>query len=230
MTKLTFLFFFLIYANLSSCQQSVKQESKESKEVTPNTINYLLKDVGNISIPISMELQSGKYKEFSKEFQKKRSKIYKYEIPDQKVVFQNIGINEFDKNAMDSYTRIIITTEVGSNGDYEKLTTKFNLSQTELNEISSQMKKSIEAGMKIQGNKLLKWHGVHFVTVNGSTALKTSFVRRLNENKPVLVTIYQFQNYDRMHSITFSCQEESTMKWKDRFMRVIESFKITNIR
>jgi hypothetical protein len=211
-------------------QSEIQENKKTNPETNYDTENYLLKDLGYISIPKSMEIQSGKYKEFSEDVQKNMSKIYKYEISDQRVVFQNIGVNEFDKGAIDDYTRVIIDTKIGSYGDYEKLTTNFNASEDEIKETNNQMKKSSEVNLKNSGSRLIKWYGIQILLVNGRTSLKTSFIRQLKENKPVLVTMYQFQNNDRMHSLTFSSQIEDTTKLKLAFMKILDSFEITNVR
>jgi len=223
----------------SHSQEIISNDTSQSEfqEYVNNVTNsnydpetYLLKDVGYISIPKSMEIQSGKYKEFSKGIQKEMSKKYKYEISDQRVVFQNKGVNDFDKAAIENYTRVIIDTKIGHYGEYEKLTNNFTASLFEINEISRQMKKSTETELKNIGSRLIKWYGIQLILINERTSLKTTFVRQISRNKPVLVTMYQFQNNDRIHSLTLSCQVEDTIRWKKVFNDIVDSFDITNIR
>src|SRR4051812_4531112 len=82
--------------------------------------NYLFKEVGYISIPNSLELQAGKFKEFAEEVQKAMSKKFKYEVTSRRIVFQNKGVNKFDNKTSD-YTSVIIDTEIGNYGDYTKV-------------------------------------------------------------------------------------------------------------
>lgn len=193
--------------------------------------NYLIKDVGHISIPKSLELQGGKFREFAKEAQKKANEKFKYEILDQRIVFQNIGVNNFDKESLNEYARVIIETKIKNYGDYEKLTTKIKASKSELAELNNQMKKSAEENLKRMGSKIVKWYNMQIVLVNGRTALKSSYIRQLNKDQPyVYVTMYQFHNNDRIHFLTLSCREKDGAKWKIPFQTVLNSFVITNVR
>lgn len=193
--------------------------------------SYLIKDVGHISIPKSLELQAGKYKEYAKGEQQKGSKKFKYEISDQRIVFQNKQVNSFDKDALNEYTRIIIETKIGEYGDYEKLTTKIKASKSELAEINNQMKKSAEENLKRMGSKIIKWYDMEIVLVNGRTALKNSYIRQLNEKKPfVHVTMYQFHNNDRIHFLTLSYREQDAKIWKIPFQTVVNSLTLNNVR
>lgn len=214
-------FIFSILISLS-INEAVAQTSFE---------NYIIKDVGYISIPTSLELQEGNYKEFIEGVQQNLSKKFKYEISDQRTVFQNKEVNKFDKDALNEYTRVIIDTKIGSYGDYEKLTTKIKVSKTELAELNNQIRKSAEEKLNSMGTKIIKWYDVEIVLLNGKTALKSSLIRQLNENTPsVHVTTYQFQNNDRMHSLTLSYREKDAIQWKTPFQKIVNSFVITNIR
>jgi len=193
--------------------------------------NYLIKDVGHISIPKLLELQGGKFKELATEVQKKASEKYKYEISDLRVVFQNRGVNKFDKDALTDYARVIIETKIKNYGDYQKLTTQIKATKLELEELNDQMKKSAEENLKSMGSRMIKWNNVQIVIVNGMTALKSSYIRQLNKDRPyVHVTMYQFLNNDRIHFLTLSCQEKDLAKWKIPFQTILNSFVITNVR
>lgn len=195
-----------------------------------NTQNYLLKNVGYISIPNTMEIQGGNYKKLAEEYQKESGRKFGYEVSENRIVFQQKGLNDGAKPAYASYARIIIETIVGSYGDFEKLTTKLSASSSEIAELNSQLKKQVAELFSGTGLKLISWYGTEIETINGRTALKISYLRQLKDNPLVIVSMYQFQNNDRMHQLTFSYRQQETAKWKSAFSKALTSFKITNIR
>jgi hypothetical protein len=192
--------------------------------------NYLLKDLGSISIPTNMELQSGNYKKFAEEYQKQQGKKFGYEISDNRVVFQQKGLNSGDKTGFSSYARVILETTIGNYGDFEKLSTKLSATTQELSELSSQLKSQTEQSFNGTGLKLISWYGIQIVNVNGRTALKISYLRQLNDNPYVTVAIYQFHNNDRMHQLTMSYRQQDADTWKNVYSKILNSFAITNVR
>lgn len=192
--------------------------------------NYLLKNIGYISIPTNMELQSGSYKKLSEEYQKQYAKKFGYEVSDNRIVFQQKGLNSGDKLSFSSYARVILETTIGNSGDYEKITTKLSATQNELRELSAQLKSQIEQSFSGTGLKLISWYGVQIVNVSGRTALKISYLRQLNDNPNVTVSMYQFHNNDRMHQLTMSYRQQDTDTWKSLYTTILNSFTITNVR
>lgn len=192
--------------------------------------NYLLKDVGYISIPKNMELQDGNYKKIAEGYQRQQGKKFGYEISNSRVVFQQKGLNEGEKSAFSSYARIILETIIGNYGDYEKLTTKLLASQKEMAELNEVLKRSVERSFVGTGLKLIDWYGVTIVGINSISALKISYLRQLNDRPKVVVSIYQFHNNDRMHQLTLSYRQEDLDTWKPLYLRVLNSFTITNVR
>lgn len=192
--------------------------------------NYLLKNIGYISIPNIMEVQSGNYKKLAEVYQKELGMKFGYEVSDNRIVFQQKGLNDGNKSAYASYARIIIETVVGNFGDFEKLNTKLSASYSELDALNNQLKSQVEASFIGTGLKLINWYGAKIETINGMTALKISYLRQLNNNPFVLVSMYQFHNNDRMHQITLSYRQLDADIWKPAFSKVLTSFKITNIR
>lgn len=194
------------------------------------TENYLLKDIGYISIPSTMEIQSGNYKKFAEKYQEEYGKKFGYEISDNRIVFQQKGLNTGDKSAFTSYARVILETTIGNYGDFEKLTTKLTATASELAELNNQLKSQIEQSFIGTGLKLISWYGVSIATINGRTALKISYLRQLNDNPYVTVSMYQFHNNDRMHQLTLSYRQQDSDTWKTAYANILTSFKITNIR
>jgi hypothetical protein len=216
MKNISFLIFPILFTTFSYSQKTVE--------------NYLLKNIGYISIPSSIEIQSGNYKKFAEKYQEEYGKKFGYEISDNRIVFQQKGLNNLDKSSFTSYARVILETTIGSFGDYEKLTTKLTATASELADLNSQFKSQIEQSFRGTGLKLISWYGVSIATVNGRTALKISYLRQLNDNPYVTVSMYQFHNNDRMHQLTLSYRQQDADTWKTSYANILSSFKITNIR
>lgn len=201
-----------------------------SQTSTETVENYKLLNLGYISIPSSMEIQAGNYKKISDSFQKEMGKKFGYEVSAGRVVFQQKGLNNLEQSGFASYARVILETDIGNFGDYEKLTTKFTATQAELSELSKEFKSQIQQGFSGTQLKLITWYGASIVTVNGRTALKISYLRQLADKPFVVVNIYRFQNNDRMHSITLSYRQSDEATWKPLFTNILNSFTITNVR
>ena len=192
--------------------------------------NYRILEVGSISIPNNMEIQSGNYKKFSEIYVKGMGKKFGYEISDNRIVFQQKGLNDLEKQGFASYVRVILETEIGNFGDFDKLTTKLTATPQEIADISKELKSQMQQSFAGTGLKLITWYGVSIVTVNGKTALKISYLRQLNDNPYVIVNMYRFQNNDRLHSLILSCRQSDETTWKPLFEKIANSFTISNIR
>lgn len=191
---------------------------------------YLIKDVGSISIPTNMEIQTDYWKKLSDILDKEMAKKFDYEISGNKVIFQQKGLNDLDPSSLNTYVRMIIETSIDNVGDYNKLTTELLVTQNELNELSELLEAQFEQSFKNTDLKIIKWHGVSIETINGRSVLKISYLRQLDDNPYVYVTLYQFHNNDRMHQLTFSYREEDKDIWEKPFKYVLNSFTITNVR
>ena len=192
--------------------------------------NYSLSGIGSISIPNTMELQSGKYKEIHDKLEVKVAEKFKYEITGNAIVFQQKGLNELEKKSFTSYARIMLDTDIGSPGDYQKATTKIAPTSNEIKELNSDLKTQVIDGFKGTQLKLIDWYGCSFVIINGKQCLKVSYKRQLGSNPEVHVDLYRFQNNDRMHTLTISYRVSDTETVKPIFTKVFNSFKLTNIR
>ncbi|MBK6978853.1 MAG: hypothetical protein IPH28_18645 [Cytophagaceae bacterium] len=102
--------------------------------------NYRIIEVGSISIPNNMEIQSGNFKKLSETYQKEMSKKFGYEVSDNRIVFQQKGLNDLEKQGFASYVRVILETEIGNFGDFDKLTNKLTATPQEISEISKEFK------------------------------------------------------------------------------------------
>lgn len=192
--------------------------------------NYRIIEVGSISIPNNMEIQSGNYKKLSETYQKEISKKFGYEVSDNRIVFQQKGLNDLEKQGLASYVRVILETEIGNFGDFDKLTNKLTATPQEISNISKEFKSQIQQSFAGTGLKLITWNGISIVTINGRTALKISYLRQLNDKPYVVVNMYRFQNNDRLHSLTLSYRQSDEATWKPLLTKIANSFTITNVR
>ena len=191
--------------------------------------NYSVKNIGFISIPKIMEIQSGNYKKLQAKFDSVWGRKYGYQIDDNRIVFQQKGLNNKSKKAFNTYARIMIETTVGKTGDYQKLTDSVNLTSTGLKELDNSFKQEINQSFQGTELHLLEWKGTKLVVINGRPAIKLSYSRQLGQNQPVQVDIYTFQNNDRMHRLTFSYRLEDSKEYEALFSESLISFKITNL-
>ena len=192
--------------------------------------NYKVVNLGYISISKNMEIQAGKYKKISEAYQKEIGKRFGYEISSDRTVFQQKGLNDFEKSGFSSYARVIVETDISNYGDYEKLTTHYTATQNELKLLDRELKKEMQSIFSGTGLKLISWQGISITKINGRTALKVSYIRQLNNNPYVWVDMYQFQNNDRLHRLTLSYRLSDEKIWKPLFSQVSKSFIITNVR
>jgi len=197
---------------------------------TVDFVKYKLSDIGYISIPQKMEIQSGNYKKLAQEFQKDFKKKFGFEISGNRIVFQQKGLNNIEKSGFSSYARVILETDIGKNGDYEKLNINYSATQAEINELNQEIKNQLQQSFAGTGLTIISWYGISIVKINGRTVLKVSYLRKLNSNPNVLVNMYSFQNYDRLHRLILSYRQSDESIWKPLYSKILNSFTITNIR
>ncbi|MTG98176.1 hypothetical protein GJV76_08545 [Myroides sp. BIT-d1] len=189
-----------------------------------------LPSIGTILIPSTMELQKGKYEEFSKKFVEAGTRMLGEEVSENRIVFQPKGINDFTEDGLAMYARIIIETDISGPGDYFKLKDVEDLPESELAEISSLAENEMRDMLYDTNLKIVEWLGVSMVKIKGYTIFKMSYIRQLGQNPLVKVHTYIFQNYDRQHRLIVSYRVKDSELWESSFNKVANSFQITNIR
>ena len=177
---------------------------------------YKLNDVGYITIPEEMELQEGIYKKMAEEY----IKLYDFEISENRVVFQQKGLNKFNQKGFQSYARIIIETEYG---DFDK---DIFMTSQELKEANTIMRNSVYQNFKNTNLKLISWYGTSVTSINGKSALKVSYLRQLSSNPYVIVNMYIIPNGSKKHIITLSYRQNEEKIWKPIYSKVLKSIKI----
>jgi hypothetical protein len=184
-----------------------------------------IKDVGFIDIPPSMEVQKGSYKDFADNLKEQNGT----EISN--IVIQTKGANDWNKQGLIKYSRILISTTYGNSGEFGSLNvpiTKDDLEQ--LPEIDKFLKAQLIQSFEGMPYKLIEWRGTAFERINGMACLIFSYTRIIDGKTPVLVTTYNFSNNDRSHLLTFSYRLSETDIWKNDILTAVNSFRITNIK
>jgi hypothetical protein len=189
-----------------------------------------IKDVGYFDLPPTMEIQKGKYKEFVDT----QRDIKGYETP--LLTAQQKGVNDFNKEGFVKYARLQIATNIGEIGDFLpsnidiSIFTKQELAELE-KEIDNNCKESIINSSEFDlDNKIIEWYPVKIENINGMICMHISYKRQFLDKPHVLVNIYYFQNNDREHAFTLSYRIQESEFWKTDFEKVLDSFRITNLK
>lgn len=217
----TIILIFILTLGINAWNQNIPFESQNLK-IGWN--RQYIKDVGFIDVPASMELMSGTYKEFNNQILKQ------LEIEAPQVIFQQKGLNDYSSETFKHYVRVILETQVGKLGEFEKL--NFNptkITNSELNELNQFFKEKTTSDLNSIHQNIISWYPIKIEKINGMCCLHVSYQRRLNDNPIVLVNTYIFQNHDRIHSLTLSYRMNETEIWKDDLDTILKSFRITNI-
>ena len=189
-----------------------------------------IKDLGYFDLPPTMEIQKGKYKEFV-DLQRG---IKGYETP--MLTAQQKGLNNLEKEGLEKYARFQFATNVGKSGDFfpadfdMSIFTEQEITELE-KEIDTNCKESVYSSSDFNlDNKIIEWYPVKFEKINGMLCVHISYKRQFLEKPHVLVNIYNFPNNDREYVLTLSYRFEESDFWKKDFEKVLDSFRITNLK
>ena len=177
--------------------------------------------MGYVSIPDNLEVQSGLYKKLAETIQISIGTI-NYESLENRIVFQQKGVNIGE--GKETYARVILKTILGNSGDFPFLNSNTKLSSTELNELSEEFKNQT---FSVYGIKLIDWHGVVNINLNGKyNGIKYSYSRQTGDKPPVYVELYRIFNNDRLHEITLSYRIQDSYIWKPLYKIISQSILI----
>ena len=178
---------------------------------------YKLGNIGLIIIPKEMELQNGIYKQKVQNYVKQ----YQFEVNENRIVFQQKGLNSTNKNSMQSYARIVIETQYGDFG-YDT-----NISSQEYEEVNAIFKYNVTKSIsQIPNMKLLQWYGVSNVKINGVSAIKISYTRQLGTNPSVYVESYMVPKGNKQYIFTFSYRVNDRKTWQSIYSKILASLRI----
>jgi hypothetical protein len=193
--------------------------------VPDNWTRLIIKDIGNIDLPPTLELQNGNYKAYNESFYT----IMEVDAPE--IVAQQVGLNDLTKAGISKYARVLINTTIGADQEFEPLFFDINsISAKELAEINHTMRSEIETQFVANGVRLVQWFPVTLEKLNGMSCMHMCFRRQIEDKPIVIVDSYLFFNNDRRHKLTLSYRESEAYLWEADFLRILESFRITKIR
>lgn len=185
-------------------------------------------NICTFKIPDSMEVQSGAYKKFSDKLQ---IEILELPVDPTRVIAQQKHLNKLDKKAYKSYARVMVETDYGRKGDYEKISTQLTASKFELMELNGIYRQSFEDELRninAKGKMIMKivsWFPLELVEINGISMVHLKYTRTVNNGPEALVNMYIVQNDDRMHRITISYRVKNTQLYRDDLAKVIDTFQ-----
>ena len=187
-----------------------------------------IEGIGVLYIPDRLEVQAGRYKKFN---DIAKEKVFNLTERPDRVVIQQAGLNSHDENALKTYCRMTIQTEIGNRGDFNILNSKIEATKDELQTISDLFKTKTQETFDQKksttfNQKLIKWNGAKIKKVNSYYALCISYVRQLNNNPYVFVEHYTIENNDRMHTIIISYRVNETERWEKIFDKVLHSLTL----
>ena len=211
--------------NRQSCFPETHIQSSYSPALKPGWSRVYIENLGTIDLPPTLEVQAGAYKEFDDSSRR----------PNYQLVAQQKGLNEGTESGRKTYARVMINTELGDIGDYEKLNFDIrNVARSDIAEFEMEIKRVIKQGFsqgQMGGKQILKeWYPVKLEKINGMSCFHTNYIRQLDDNPVVLVHTYMFQNNDRMHTLILSYRLKDSGYWESDFADILKSFVITNIR
>ena len=216
----------LLFTSIISC--SSLASIHELPEVEDGWIRIVIKDVGSIDYPTDfLELQSGEYRGMVEEF----NQIV--ELSKSDFTLQQVGLNDLLPSAFDEYRRVMFQTLYLNPGEEVfRANERFTLSQAELAEFENQLKEQtlrdfemLSAAMG-QEHKLVESVSLEIKEVNGMFPFVYTYKRQLNDNTVVLVETYMFQNYDKIHHLSFSYRVVDEEECRDIYDKILDSFRL----
>jgi len=186
---------------------------------------YNLPGIGTIEIPSTLEVQHYGITAFTEYIQDRMKLNTDWE---KHFVAQQKGLNEgLGTQKSNTYARVMLMSMPTTPGYETKLYQNPGYTLEDLNQYTSDMKYSVE---QIPNMEVLEIYYTKQVIINEHYALSMKYKRQLSNNPPVIVTTYQFTNYDYEIMLMLSYREQDANLYKGDFDRITSSFKITDIR
>lgn len=175
--------------------------------------------LGSIDLPPNMEIQGGAYRAINDKIKEING------VSASKVIFQQKNLNSGTSKSFETYARVFIRTEKGTSGEYQKLK-NFSLSASEVKEVNDAYKSEIYGSAAAANATILEWYPASMSTLNGYKCLTMGYKRKVGSNSPTLSTLYFFQNYNRMHILTFEYRIADASTWQTTFNQIKNSLTI----
>jgi hypothetical protein len=185
-----------------------------------------IENIGSIDLPPNMEVQGKDFVKNNKEFRKIAEDIWEINLSEPQLTFQPKGVKSNDLTALSKYSRIIYETTEGNIGDYQKLTESIVYNKNEILDLSSELKIQMIAQFRKTPMKIIEWYPTKVIVINGMPSIKISYKRQHGTEPYVIVDMYKFFDYDKIHSLTLSYREKEKTTWKANLKIALDSFRI----
>lgn len=194
----------------------------------PGWVRLQFQDVGSIDYPPDfLELQSEDYRRILGEF------YTAHEIQSSDFTLQQTGFNELRPSALEEYRRVMFTTSyMAPDERVFRLNDRFTMSEWELAEIRSVLTRQLAQDwaelerMGLGSIHMVDAGSIEVREVNRMFPLVWTYVRQLDDNPEVLVRLYMFFNYDRIHHLTFSYRVQDAEQCEDVYAKILNSLRL----
>lgn len=180
-----------------------------------------------IEIPPTMELSGGAYQTFKNEMSKI---VLNSNLTLQGLVFQQASLNDFNRNAMRRYARILISAK--TNREFAKLISQDSLAPDLLKLIEEEVYSSFKDGISSSGLgmnnvRIIKWYPIEQARLGGLNGYKISLIRQSGTSPTVYVEEYTLGCGSQVYSVTFSYRKNEESFWKADYEKIKRNLKFT---
>lgn len=192
----------------------------------PSWTTVSIPNICQYQIPPTMELQAGKYRELS-------NHVYTHVLQildsERRIVAQQKGLNNMEKDARSRYARVIVEYQPDSNGFAEILNNPLIRDPDVISGIDEEMKSAVfqEAAHSTSTGvsfEISTWEGTQVINVNGVNCLKTTYSRSVEKEPSVSVCAYMIPVKNQILSVTVSYREDEASYWIIDLNSVINTF------
>src|SRR3972149_7154075 len=185
---------------------------QRAQDIEEGWIRLRIQDVGSIDYPSNfLDLQSDDYLNVAKETSPSLAALV-FQLGKSDFTLQQVGLNDLKPSAFEEYRRVILrTTYLNQGEEVYRANEKYTLSRQELTDFQNMVRDQIRqatatlnSAMGDGDNKVIDPGSVEIVEVNRMFPLVHTYTRQVGDNPVVLVKLYMFFNYDKIHSLSFS--------------------------
>jgi hypothetical protein len=173
---------------------------------------YSINNVGRITIPDNMELQSGSYK---KMVDRQIGEILQIDARS-RTTFQVKGTNNLEQQAVNSFARVII----------EQPMTETLTNFRAMPQMCNDLREMLQQQLASVGQKIVKWNGCTMRKINGVEVFVVSYHRQDRNYPYAVVNNYYFYKNGKIYNITMSYRHTEESTWKPLFEMALNSFVI----
>lgn len=167
--------------------------------------DFNIGNIFSISIPECMELPSGTYKIINDAIKENLAPTL---LSSNRIVFQQKGLNDFDKGAQSTYARIIINYffDEELNGIGPKFG-PFDVTKSDIEDMDTMLKAAVFQDAKSSGNTILNYTKTELHQEKDYSFFQLSYTRVSANKKPVYIEQYIIYAKSHFIRITISARE-----------------------